>query len=162
MTLTIILILAALMLILGMLEIFVLPGFGIAGIAAAICALVDLVLIYNQYGPLWTLAAFLFIVLLFAALLLIMTKTKTIDKISLKTAIDSTNATNEQLSIKVGDQGKAITRLARVGNAEIQGHIVEVKSQGAFINPGTKIKVIHVSQANITVEAFQPNQDQTD
>lgn len=158
MTLSIIII-AILMLILGMLEIFVLPGFGIAGIVSVICAVVDLALIYTQYGPLWTLISFLFIVLLFAVLLLVMAKTKTIDKISLKTAIDSTNATNAQLSIKVGDQGKAITRLARVGNAEIQGQIVEVKSQGAFINPGTRIKVIHVSQANITVEAIQPNED---
>lgn len=55
----------------------------------------------------------------------------------------------------MGDTGKALTRLALVGNAEINGLVVEVKSSGAFLNPGTPLRVIHVSEANITVEAIQ-------
>ena len=36
----------------------------------------------------------------------------------------------------------------------IGGKTVEVKSSGAFINPGTPIRVVRVSEANITVEAI--------
>ena len=76
------------------------------------------------------------------------------DKMALHTSIDSTNATPEQLSVRVGDVGTALTRLALVGNAEIGGKTVEVKSSGAFINPGTPIRVVRVNEANITVEAI--------
>ena len=70
---------------------------------------------------------------------------------SLHTSIDSTNATAEQLSIKVGDTGRALTRLALVGNAEIAGKQVEVKSSGEFINPGMPIRVVSVNEAQIIV-----------
>lgn len=73
---------------------------------------------------------------------------------SLHARIDSTNATEAQLSVKVGDTGRALTRLALIGNAEINGKVVEVKSSGAFLNPGTAVRVVSVSEANITVEAL--------
>ena len=53
--------------------------------------------------------------------------------------------------MKVGAEGKALTRLALVGNAEINGKQVEVKSSGDFIDPGTPIVVTAVSEASITV-----------
>ena len=80
-------------------------------------------------------------------------RSKTLDKIALHSTISSTNATSAQLEVKVGDKGVALTRLALVGNAEINGKSVEVKSAGAFINPGTPIRVKSVSEALITVVA---------
>ena len=47
---TIIIILALLALCLGVVEIFIIPGFGVSGIAAILCALADVVLIYQSYG----------------------------------------------------------------------------------------------------------------
>ena len=73
------------------------------------------------------------------------------DKVSLHTSIDSTSATAEQLAVKVGDKGKALTRLALIGNAEINGAVVEVKSSGEFLDPGTPVVVIRVLEALITV-----------
>jgi membrane-bound ClpP family serine protease len=73
------------------------------------------------------------------------------DKVSLHTTIDSTSATTAQLSVKVGDKGKALTRLALIGNAEINGAVVEVKSSGEFLDPGTPIVVVRVLEALITV-----------
>jgi membrane-bound ClpP family serine protease len=51
----------------------------------------------------------------------------------------------------VGDKGKALTRLALIGNAEINGAVVEVKSSGDFLDPGTPIVVVRVLEALITV-----------
>lgn len=149
---TLIIILAALSLVLGLLEIFILPGFGFAGIGSIVCAVVDAILIYNAYGFSWACIAVVVAILLLVLMLYIVANSRTFDRMSLKTSIDSTNATTEQLSVKVGNEGRAITRLALVGNAEIEGKQVEVKSSGEFINFGTPIRVIKVDKAQIIVE----------
>lgn len=149
---TLIIILATLSLVLGLLEIFILPGFGFAGIGSIVCAVVDAILIYNAYGFSWACIAVVVAILLLVLMLYIVANSRTFDRMSLKTSIDSTNATTEQLSVKVGNEGRAITRLALVGNAEIEGKQVEVKSSGEFINSGTPIRVIKVDKAQIIVE----------
>lgn len=149
---TLIIILAALSLVLGLLEIFILPGFGFAGIGSIVCAVVDAILIYNAYGFSWACIAVVVAILLLVLMLYIVANSRAFDRMSLKTSIDSTNATTEQLSVKVGNEGRAITRLALVGNAEIEGKQVEVKSSGEFINSGTPIRVIKVDKAQIIVE----------
>ena len=149
---TLIIVIAVLTLILGFLEIFIIPGFGLSGFGAIVCALIDTSLIYYEFGPVWAVVTILVTVVVFGLMIAWVARSKTFDKMALHTAIRSTNATSEQLSVQVGDEGKAITRLALVGNAEINGKLVEVKSSGAFINPGTPIQVVSVSEANITVE----------
>lgn len=149
---TIIIILAVLALVLGLLEVFIIPGFGFAGIGSIVCAVIDAVLIYQGYGLGWACAAVVIALIVLGLMLYTVAHSRTFDRMSLKASIDSTNATHEQLSVKVGDKGRALTRLALVGNAEIEGKQVEVKSSGEFINPGTPIRVTQVSEANITVE----------
>ncbi len=147
-----ILVIALLAMLLGLLEIFVLPGFGIAGIGALVCAVLDAVFIYNQYGALWTVVAVVIAVAILSIMLYVVAHSHSVERLSLKTAIKSTNATKEQLSIKVGDTGRSTTRLALVGNADIAGKQVEVKSSGAFIDANTPIRVVMVNEALIVVE----------
>lgn len=149
---TIIIIIAALALVFGIIEIFFMPGFGVAGIVSIVCALIDTVLIYQCFGLGWAVAAVTAGVALLAVALRWVAKSKTFDRMALHTSIDSTAATQAQLSVKAGDLGTAVTRLALVGNAEIDGNIVEVKSSGDFLNPGTPVRVVSVCEANITVE----------
>ncbi len=80
-------------------------------------------------------------------------KSKTLERISLHSTINSTAATEAQLSVKPGDEGRALTRLALIGNADINGKTVEVKSTGDFINEGTPIVVTSVNEALILVKA---------
>lgn len=151
---TLIIILAILTLVLAIIEIFITPGFGFAGLCAIFCALADVVMIYNDYGLGWAAAAVGTAIVLLGIALRWLARSKAVDKVSLHAAIESTNATAAQLSVKPGDTGKALTRLALIGNAEINGKNVEVKSSGAFLNPGTPIRVVNVNEANITVEAI--------
>lgn len=150
---TIIIIIAVLALVLGLLEVFVFPGFGLAGISSIICAVIDVILVYNAYGLGWACVALLTGLALLTLILYVIAHSRTFDRMSLHTSIDSTNATPEQLSVQVGDKGQAITRLALVGNARINNKVVEVKSAGAFITPGTSIRVVSVNEAQIIVEA---------
>lgn len=153
MILTIIIILGILAFVLGLLEVYLLPGVGVAGIGAALCALADVVLIGSEYG---TSAA---VVALFAAIAVLMlmlravSRSRTLERLSLDSTIDSTAARAEQLSVKPGDEGRTLTRLALIGNAVIAGKVVEVKSDGAFIPEDTPVVVTSVNEALILVRA---------
>lgn len=150
-----ILILVLLALVLLAVEVLIVPGFGISGIAAIISALVAEVLIFEEYGMLAAALSLAGFALLTVVLLVWVARSKTIDKVSLHSSIDSTNATKEQLSVKVGDEGVALTRLALIGNAEIAGKTVEVKSAGNFIEEGTPLVVVAVSEALVLVRERQ-------
>jgi membrane-bound ClpP family serine protease len=150
-----ILILVLLALVLMAVEVLIVPGFGISGIAAIISALVAEVLIFEEYGMLAAALSLAGFALLTVVLLVWVARSKTIDKVSLHSSIDSTNATKDQLSVKVGDEGVALTRLALIGNAEIAGKTVEVKSAGNFIEEGTPLVVVAVSEALVLVRERQ-------
>ena len=152
---TLIILLAVLALAFGLLEAFIIPGFGWAGISSIACAIADAVLVYNAYGLGWACAVIAIALAVLALLLYFMAHSRTFDRMSLHASINSTNAT-----IRVGDTGQALTRLALVGNARINGKMVEVKSSGAFINPGTPVRVIQVCDAQVTVEVDDSDQQQ--
>lgn len=150
--LTLIIILAILALVLFALEIFVIPGFGVSGIAGLICLGVSAVLTYDAYGMTAAVLLLLATGLLIGLMIWWLAHSRTVDKYSLHSTIDSTAATTAQLSVKVGDRGVAVTRLALIGNARIGGHLVEVKSSGDFLPEGTPVEVIAVSEAQLIVQ----------
>lgn len=149
---TLIILLLVIAIVLFALEIFVIPGFGISGISGIASLGAAIVLIYNEYGGNAAFGTLVASGLLLALCIWWVMRSKAIDRVSLKSTIDSTNATEAQLSVKVGDKGKAITRLALIGNARINGQVVEVKSAGEFLSEGTPIQVIAVNEALIIVE----------
>ena len=51
----------------------------------------------------------------------------------------------------VGDRGVTKTRLALIGEAVIKGQVVEVKSEGGFINENEEVEVIRVSDDSLFV-----------
>ena len=151
-TLLIIVILAVLAVLLFLVEGFLLPGFGVAGIGGAVCVVVADVIIFYNYG---TMAAVIALLVSTVAVLWFfwwLAKSKTLDKMSLHTSIDSSAATDAQLSVTVGEEGVALTRLALFGNAEIGGRVVEVKSDSGFLDEGTRVVVSRVSEALILVK----------
>lgn len=155
-TTLIIIILVAVALLLYAVEGLLVPGFGIAGAGATLCVIVADVLVYYTFGPTAAIAA----VLLSTAAVLFafwrFSRSKTLDRMSLHSTISSTAATEAQLSVRPGDTGRALTRLALIGNAEIGGKVVEVKSTGAFIDEGTPVEVTAVREALILVRESGP------
>lgn len=147
-----ILILLLLSVVLTAVEVLLIPGFGITGIAAALCLLGANVLAFTYYNA-WVGG----LILGFSALLFIGTgywlfRSKTLNKIGLKRSIDSTAASEAQLSVQPGEEGRALTRLALVGNAEINGRTVEVKSADGFLDEGTPVVVSRVENAQVWVK----------
>lgn len=133
-------------------ELFILPGTTIAGIAAGCCLVAANYIVFDRFGltvGVWVLAASLIACCLIGYWML---RSKTLEKYSLHKSIDSTAATPEQRSVKPGDEGVAVTRLALIGNAEIGGKTVEVKSASGFLDEGTPVVVVRVDEAQVTVK----------
>ncbi len=137
--------------ILFLIEIFVIPGISIAGIGAFFC------LIYANYfafSNLGNTAGFITLAastIACVGTLILFMKSKTLDKIALKKNITSTIDNEAELSVKEGDSGIAVTRLALIGMADINGHHVEVKSVDGFIDEKTPIVVSRIADGTILV-----------
>jgi len=139
-------------LLLFIVEVFLIPCTSIAGFAAAACLIIANFYAFStlgQLGGLITLAVTVFSVL---AVVVWFMRSKSLERLALNKNIDSTVGTAARQEVKVGDTGKAITRLALIGNAEINGNIVEVKSADGFINENTPIRVSRLLEGVIFVE----------
>lgn len=134
------------------LEIFIIPGTSLAGIVSAVCLIGANVLVFDSYGlstGIIVLAASLIVCLVAGIWML---RSKALDRISLKRTIDSTAATEEQLSVKVGDRGIALTRLALIGNADFDGKIVQVQSADGFLDEKTPVVITRVIDGQVWVK----------
>lgn len=134
------------------LEIFIIPGTSLAGIVSAACLIGANVLVFDSYGlstGIIVLAASLIVCLVAGIWML---RSKALDRISLKRTIDSTAATEEQLSVKVGDRGIALTRLALIGNADFDGKIVQVQSADGFLDEKTPVVITRVIDGQVWVK----------
>ena len=78
-------------------------------------------------------------------------RSKSLDRLALKKDIDSSVKRPEVATIKPGDTGVAITRLAQIGNAQFGENIVEVKTTGDFIDAHSPIVVERITDGVIIV-----------
>ncbi len=138
--------------LLFMVEVFLIPGISIAGIASAIC------LLYANYYAFANMGnAAGFVTLAISALgyfivLIWFMRSKTLDKLALKKDINSKIDNKAIKNIRIGDTGISITRLALIGNAEINGNIIEVKSMDGLLNEKTPIIVERIDEGVIMVK----------
>ena len=139
-------------LLLFAIEVFLIPGISLAGLASAGCIL------YANYYAFDTLGTLPGNITLEVSALGIIAGTgwfmrsKTVDKLSLKKTIDYRPEPLKGLGLKVGDEGVAITRLALIGNAEFNGHIIEVRSADGFIDEKCRIRVERILDGIVMVQ----------
>ena len=138
--------------ILFLVELFVIPGISVAGFLAGGC-----IIFANYYAFAYMGTTAGVITLIISALACIgslvwFMRSKTLDKIALKKNITSKVDRSAEEKVKVGDVGITTTRLALIGNADIGGRLVEVKSADGFLDEGTPVIVVRVEDAQITVK----------
>ena len=150
----IVLIIAAV--ILFLVELFVIPGISVAGFASLGCIIYAN---YYAFANLGTGAGFITLVVSGVACigsLVWFMRSKTLDKIALKKDITSKIDKSAAEKVKVGDTGITITRLAQIGNAEINGNIIEVKTLEGLLNEKTPVIVTRITDGIIYVEKQKP------
>jgi membrane-bound ClpP family serine protease len=78
-------------------------------------------------------------------------KSKALDRIALKTDIDSTVASKELPDISVGDEGISISRLNPIGKVRVNNITMEAKALSDFIDENRAVTVIKVSSTQLIV-----------
>lgn len=150
-------------------EIFVIPGFGIAGISGIlliitglVIATVDNVNFDFSNVPLQAIATS-FIVVVFSVLLSIILAffiTKGIfGKSKFSLALNTSQphedgfvSTSFDMNTMVGKEGVAATILRPAGKVEIDDDLFDALAQNSYIEPGTKIRVVKSNNTQLIVE----------
>jgi membrane-bound ClpP family serine protease len=134
------------------LEILVIPGTGVAGIIGFVLLVVGIWQAYTHYGP---MAGHLTVggtIVLTLVTLMLSLRAKTWKRIMLNSSIDSRVNIIDGQKLKVGDTGKAVSRLVPAGKAFINGDFYEVRTTGEFLDPNTQVEVEKIESNKIFVK----------
>lgn len=139
-----------------LIEIFLLPGISVAGIAGAIFLIGGIIYSYMFLGSTTgniTLAAS---AVALGATFFWLLKSKSLEKISLNTNIDDKVDNSNLLKVAVGDVGVTISRLNPIGKVLVNDTEIEGKSyDGEFIEEETEVEVMKIETYNILVRRKQ-------
>ncbi|MCJ7554285.1 MAG: nodulation protein NfeD [Ignavibacteriaceae bacterium] len=151
-------------------EIFIIPGFGIAGISGMLLVVLSLFLSLIGGRPFLDFEIISMAIIQLAgaitsALILILILAKFLPKsaifnklvLSTATAANRGYVSNPDFSSLVGKEGIALTTLRPAGTAEIDGQKVDVVSDSEYIKNGTKIKVIKTEGMRVVVIPIKEN-----
>lgn len=148
----IIIILIVVGLLLLMVEVYFTPGSSIFGILGLACIILANVMAFKNLQPWmgWLIFAIsLSITLLFLFLLLRMLSSK---NFVVNTEIKDKVNVIDQLTFHVGDKGHTLTTLRPNGRAEFNDEIVEVFSNGTYIDDNIEIEITRITPDKIFVK----------
>lgn len=158
---------AALAFVLGigliLVEVFILPGFGVAGISGIILMFGGIFYVFKKaYAFETAVLAFSSVILLTAVFVIaafyLVPKTRGWKYIALATEMGSDlgyhSAGSEDYQSYIGQTGTAITPLRPAGTIRLAGKRVDALTAGDFIPSETLVKVIEVEGSKVFVEAL--------
>ena len=137
-------------------EFLLIPGVTIAGIGGVLLIGWGIYLAFVDFGVqigLVTLGVTLFLSVVVLAFIL---RSRTWQKVMLDTKIEGTS--HDALaegSVKTGDKGEALTRLAPVGKVKVNDIVMEGKSIAGYIDPHTEIEVVKYSGSQLIVKPIK-------
>lgn len=155
MTLDLIVIIAVILLgvVFMLIEIFLLPGISIAGIAGAIFLIGGIIYAYIFQGSTVGNITLAGTAVLMGGSFFWLLKSKSLRKISLDTNIEGKVDTSYLQQIAVGDTGVAVSRLNPIGQVLINDIEAEGKSfDGEFIDEDTEVEVVKIETYNVLVK----------
>lgn len=132
-------------------EFVVAPGISVSGVGAVVSLLGAVVYSFLTLGTEVSIWVLLIAVLEVVGLTVWFMKSRTIDRLSLKKSLDYCYNPLENAQIKEGDKGTALTRLAQIGNVEINGKVIEARSAGGFIEEGMPVQVARIEHSTVIV-----------
>ena len=139
-------------LLLLLVELFVIPGSSLAAFLSAVCLVWAVAYAFVNISAMAGIITLVIALILGFFVLSVFMRSKTLDKVALKEDVAATVDRSAAEQVQVGDKGHAITRLALIGNANINGHVVEVRSADGFLNEKTPVEVIRITDNEIVVK----------
>ncbi|WP_420795037.1 NfeD family protein [Halanaerobium hydrogeniformans] len=137
-------------------EIFVIPGFGVAGISGITAVLISLFFVFpNRTIALNVLLGVMFFTLLIAFIMIKKLGTSRFwNKISLEKSSEGYYSSSDKKDY-VGRKAVTITKLRPAGTIEIDNSRVDAVSEGGFIEKNSTVEVVSVSGSRIVVREIE-------
>ena len=146
------------------LEIFVIPGFGVAGILGITLMLGSVFFVFDKAYEFETAVMWLSMSVILSAGLIVLAfwllpGTQLFQRFALSTVMDTEmgyhSSSPEDFQDYLGQSGTALTPLRPSGTARIADKRVDVVTAGDFIPQSSSIKVIEVEGSKVFVEAIE-------
>ena len=138
--------------ILFLVEVFFIPGLSIAALGATASMVYACVYAFSELGNTGGFITLFAVIIISTIALIWFMRSRTLDRLALKTELNESVGNEAERSIQVGQVGIATTRLALIGMAEFDGQVVEVKSIDGFIDEQTTIIVERLTDGTILVK----------
>ncbi len=149
---TIIIILIVVGMLFLLLEILVIPGSTVVGVVGFILIAIGVWQSYAVYGTPSGHYVLAGVLVLTVTLLGLSLRSKTWSRVMLRAEVDSRANVIEKNTVKVGDRGVTVSRLAPSGKILINDRYYEAKTVGEFIDQQTEVKVIKIEHNQIFVQ----------
>jgi len=138
--------------VLLLIEVTILPGITVAGVGSFLVLVYSVYLAFTTYGSLVGFLTLAFVLIVSPLLVYYFFKGKAGKSMVLNTVLTGVANEIDLEKVKVGDVGVTIGRLAPMGKIKVNDEVVEVRSTGTFVNPGEKVRIIHIEKSMVTVE----------
>ncbi|MBN2681436.1 MAG: hypothetical protein JXR58_02935 [Bacteroidales bacterium] len=138
--------------VLLLLEFLVVPGVTVFGISGIGTIAAGIYFSYEYFGSEGGLTALIGSFLAMGAVFYYAFKSKTWDKVMLKTGIVGKVDSISEEKVKPGDTGVSIGRLAPIGKVQVNGEYYEGKSIDNFIDHNIEITVVKVLSTQLIVK----------
>ena len=144
----------ALSIIFFLIEVFLIPGVSIAGLAGAAFGVCGVVYAFMALGVTAGIITLFVGLVLFAIFTYILMKGKTLDRLSLKKNLDETEVFKDLSELSVGQRGKTLSRLAPMGKVIFDGKIYEARCLDALVEAGVDVEVTNIEGTSLTVKVI--------
>ena len=138
------------------------PGFGVAGISGVVLQVAVVVMTWFNHGPLAALGMTLVILSIITIAVSMSIRSATNGRLSKSNIVlnetESTEAgyrASDDMNVFLGKEGETTTVLRPTGMAEFDGVKLNVVSEGEFIQPGTRVRIVRVEGSRILVHTVE-------
>ena len=151
MDILIVIVLCVIGILLILAEIFLIPGLTLTAVAGTAFSIGGIFYAFKYIGTTAGIITLISVTLIIAITFVYLVKSKALDRIALKTDINSTVAAKELTDISEGDKGITISRLNPIGKVRVNNITMEAKTLSGFIDENTNITVIKVFPTQLIV-----------
>ena len=133
-------------------ELVLLPGVSVGALLTLVCYGSALYLAFTNFGTTVGLIVLASILMLSIVAIIFSLRAKTWRRLSLNEEVTSSSMPSPEQSLKIGDTGRALSRLAPMGKVEFAGQIFEAKSLDSYIDARSMVEVVGFENFNVIVK----------
>ena len=127
------------------------PGFGVFGILGSVCLVGTAFLVAKVYDITAFLITVVLLVIAFVLMIVLAKKSGFYNKVVLRDKQEAQDFDESTLQGLLGAEGVTQTTLRPFGVADFQGKMVDVCSNGDFIDRGKRVRVTQIQGKTVTV-----------